>query len=79
MAQSAEEYLTAFANGMEFVLLGVEGRIAGEEGRLDPETARALLSFLGDYRRIAEVHRGPSGSPRLRVRALEVVPAGVTN
>lgn len=50
MAPPAEEYLGAFLDGYEFLLLAFEGRLSGEE----PED---LEEFLEDYHRILELHR----------------------
>lgn len=50
MAGPAEEYMGAFLDGFEFLLMAVEGRLEAE----DPED---LEAFLDDYHRILHLHR----------------------
>lgn len=50
MTLPAEEYLGAFLDGYEFMLLAFEGRLDGDV----PDDVEA---FLDDYHRILELHR----------------------
>lgn len=52
MTQPAEDYLGAFLDGYEFLLLAFEGRLSKEGTDADD-----LDAFLEDYRRILELHR----------------------
>jgi hypothetical protein len=51
MTSPAEEYMEAFLDGYEFMLVAFEGRL---EGPLPDD----LEAFLDDYHRILELHRG---------------------
>lgn len=61
MRAPPEEYMEAFMNGFEFVLLAIRGRLA--EGGL-PESERERLEvFLADYSRIAQAYRARKPAP----------------
>jgi hypothetical protein len=52
---ATDEYLDAFMNGFEFVLLAIRGRLQVEE--LSKEDRARLELFLKEYWRIAEAYR----------------------
>ncbi len=54
MALTSREYLGAFLDGFEFVLMAMEGRLNTGEMDRDLDVA----DFIADYRTILELHRG---------------------
>lgn len=79
LGTASEEYLAAFMNGFEFVLLAIRGRLA--EDHVPPAERARLEAFLEDYWRLSRAYhdRHPAPEPsglgihgRLPV---EVVPA----
>ncbi len=53
---SSEDYLDAFMNGFEFVLLAMHGRLA----ELDDESQAKVRSFLLDYERVVGGYKARS-------------------
>lgn len=60
----SEDYLGAFMNGFEFVLLAMRGRL--QEADLPAEERARLEAFLADYWRIAQAYhdRQPAPAPQ---------------
>jgi hypothetical protein len=51
----SDEYLDAFMNGFEFVLLAIRGRL--NEGKLPRSERERLEAFLADYARIVQAYQ----------------------
>ncbi len=49
----SEDYLDAFMNGFEFILLAMQGRLS----ELDDETQERVRTFLADYKRVSDGYR----------------------
>lgn len=61
MEAEADEYLDAFMNGFEFVLLAIRGRLAEE--RLSAAERARLDAFLEDYQHIVRAYRERRSAP----------------
>lgn len=63
--ENSDEYLEAFLDGFEFVLMALEGRM----DLMDEAAAEELAPFLEDYRRLHELLREKGIRPKPRIRS----------